>query len=272
MSIDISALAGILRDAAKAEILPAFRRLDADQVREKRDAVDLVTEADEAAERYIARAVGALAPGAAFIGEESVAADPDLLKTVGGADLAVIVDPIDGTANYAAGMPLFGVMASVVSNGETVAGIIYDPMGDDWVMAEKGAGAHLVRPGGERVRLKARAGVPLAQMVGHASLGHTPMAVRERIFSNLVKPRIVANYRCAAHDYRTFASGHCHFLMYNALMPWDHLAGTLIAQEAGGYVAKFDGSTYRPGETEGGLIVAPDAESWTLLRREVFTV
>ena len=67
-----------------------------------------------------------------------MAADPACSMSWTGADFAIIVDPVDGTANFAAGLPLFGVMAAVVRNGETVAGIIYDPMGDDWFVAEKG--------------------------------------------------------------------------------------------------------------------------------------
>src|SRR5688572_4248610 len=130
MSVDIGKLATILRDAAKAEVLPRFRRLDAGMVKVKTSAIDLVTEADEAAERFIKARVAELAPEASVVGEESVAADPALLDALADADLAVVVDPIDGTANYAAGLPLFAVMASVVSKGETVAGIIYDPMGD----------------------------------------------------------------------------------------------------------------------------------------------
>jgi fructose-1,6-bisphosphatase/inositol monophosphatase family enzyme len=68
------------------------------------------------------------------------------------------------------------------------------------------------------------------------------------------------------------AAGHLHFLMFNKLMPWDHLAGALISTEAGAHVARFDGSPYQPGQTSGGLLVASDPESWTLLRDEVFDV
>ncbi|RYE75294.1 MAG: inositol monophosphatase, partial [Hyphomicrobiales bacterium] len=136
-AIDVDALMTILRDAAKAEILPRFRRLDASMVRQKTEAIDLVTEADESAERMIKALVAELAPEALFVGEESVAADPSLLDRMNDADLAVVVDPVDGTANFAAGLPLFAVMASVVSKGETVAGIIYDPMGDDWFVAHR---------------------------------------------------------------------------------------------------------------------------------------
>jgi len=60
--------------------------------------------------------------------------------------------------------------------------------------------------------------------------------------------------------------------MYNKLMPWDHLAGTLISQEAGAYAAKFDGSAYRSTDVDGGLLLATDKDSWDMLRREVFTV
>ncbi len=63
------------------------------------------------------------------------------------------------------------------------------------------------------------------------------------------------------------ASGHAHFIVYNKLMPWDHLAGCLIHAEAGGYSARFDGSAYRPGHLDGGLLVAPDRASWNELRK-----
>jgi len=272
MSIDLEALANILRDAAKAEVLPRFRRLDPGMVRQKSEAIDLVTEADEAAERRIMADVAALVPQATFIGEESVAADPSLLDSLKDAELAVVVDPIDGTANYAAGMPLFAVMAAVVANGETVAGVIYDPMGDDWVLAERGGGAWQKRPDGHAERLKSAAPVPLDQMVGTASVGFLSMDVRPAILANLAKVRLAASYRCAGHEYRTLVAGHLHYAMFNKLMPWDHLAGTLIAQEAGGYVARFDGSAYLPHHTAGGILAAPDRDSWEQLRRQVFTL
>lgn len=272
MTLDVAGLAAILREAAKREILPRFRRLDAGMVRQKTEAIDLVTEADTEAERFIAAAVAALMPEALFVGEEAVAADPALLDALDAADLAVVVDPVDGTANFAAGLPLFAVMAAVVANGETVAGIIYDPMGDDWVLAEQGGGAWLRRPDGDEQRLHVAAPVPLDQMVGTVSVAFLAQDSKPAVLANLAKIRVAANYRVAGHDYRLFASGHTHFAMFNKLMPWDHLAGTLIAREAGGYVARFDGSAYLPRHRGGGLLIAPDNDTWTLLRREVFTV
>ncbi len=266
MTLPIDQLAALLRDAAKAEIMPRFRRLDESDIREKTSAVDLVTEADEAAERFIQRGCESLVPGALFVGEESVAADPALLRRIGEADLSIIVDPIDGTANFAAGAPLFGVMAAVVSRGETVAGLIYDPLGDDWMIAEKGAGAFLVRPDGERVRLRAAAPAAVGDMIGCASSSMLPKEQRRALLTRLADTRILANYRTAAHEYRLAASGALHFQFYVKLMPWDHLAGTLLVQEAGGHVAKWNGEPYRPTDVDGGLMTAPDRESWQALR------
>ncbi|MGG7579909.1 inositol monophosphatase family protein [Rhizobium sp. Nf11,1] len=271
-SIDVTVLADLLRRAAKAEILPRFRRLGRDEVRAKSEATDLVTEADERAERMIKAEAQQLWPDALFVGEESVAADPALLGRLADADFAIVVDPVDGTFNFAAGIPAFGVMASVISGGETIAGMIYDPMGDDWVMAEKGGGAWLRRPEGEAQRLRAAEPVALDQMVGMASTGYLPAEKRAEVLGNLAKVRFLTNYRCAAHEYRTLAGGHVHYLMYNKLMPWDHLAGTLISQEAGAYAARFDGSPYLPQHLDGGLLIAPDKASWDTLRREVVTV
>jgi fructose-1,6-bisphosphatase/inositol monophosphatase family enzyme len=270
--IDVIELADILRDAAKTEILPRFRRLDPQTVHTKSSPTDLVTEADTEAEKRITAVLNKRWPQAVVIGEEAVSADPAVLQRLAGADLAVTLDPVDGTANFAAGLPLYAVMASVVAKGETIAGIIFDPMGDDWVMAERGAGAFLRRPDGATQRLKVAAPVPVEQTVAHVSVSFLDPDSKVAVLGNLAKIAISANYRCAGHDYRTMASGHCHAVLFNKLMPWDHLPGTLISAEAGAYVRKFDGSPYRPSDLKGGLLVAPDEESWRVLRREVFTV
>jgi fructose-1,6-bisphosphatase/inositol monophosphatase family enzyme len=271
-NIDVMELASVLRDAARAEILPRFRRLEPGAVKTKSNPTDLVTEADTEAEWFIKREVEKRWPGTLVVGEESVAADPDLLGRLADADVAITVDPVDGTANFAAGLPLFAVMAAVVVKGETVAGIIYDPMGDDWVLAERGGGAWLKQPDSGQQRLQVRAPAKLEDMIAHVSIAFLPQTEKPRILANFAKFRIAANYRVAGHDYRTFASGHSHCVMFNKLMPWDHLPGSLIAEEAGGYVRKFDGSRYRPADLTGGLLLATDAESWSLLRREVFTL
>ncbi|MCO6186192.1 inositol monophosphatase [Rhizobium sp. L1K21] len=268
-AVPLEALCDLLRRAAKAEIMPRFRNLGEGQVRAKSEASDLVTEADESAERFMRGEIGDIVPGALFIGEESVAADAALLGRLKDAETAIIVDPVDGTYNFAAGVPLFGVMLSMVRNGETVAGIIYDPVGDDWFVAEKGAGAFRITPDGSRSRLAVAEPLPLEQMVGTASIGFLFGNQRAQVLSNLARARSFFNYRCAAHEYRVLSAGVTQFTIYNKLMPWDHLAGVLIHQEAGGYAAKFDGSPYLPTDTDGGLIAAVDKESWKLILKEI---
>ena len=74
------------------------------------------------------------------------------------------------------------------------------------------------------------------------------------------------NFRCAAHEYRLAATGGLHALLYNRLMPWDHSAGVLIHDEAGGFSAQFNGTSYSPRKHAGGLVCAPDRDGWQALR------
>jgi fructose-1,6-bisphosphatase/inositol monophosphatase family enzyme len=270
--MNIERLAAILRQAAQDEILPRFRRLDDGMVRSKTGAFDLVTEADENAERVITAAINAHSPDTIVVGEEAVAARPGLLDTQFEDRTVIYVDPVDGTYNFASGLPLFAVMAAVVRNGETVAGVIYDPMGDDYLMTERGCGTWLVFPDGRRIRQKFADPAPVSEMGGLASTSFLPLETRGQILSNLAKVKMLANYRCAGHEYRMAAGGHVHFLMYNKRMPWDPLAGALMMREAGAHVARFDGSEYLPRHTDGGLLIAPSRENWEELRREIFTV
>ncbi len=270
--MNIDRLAAILRRAAQEEILPRFRRLDDGMIQTKTGAFDLVTEADTNAERVITAAIRDHSPDTLVIGEEAVAANPALLRSNLEDRITIFVDPVDGTANFAGGLPLFAVMAAVVQNGEPVAGVIYDPMGDDFLMAERGCGAWQVIPDGRRLRQKFADPVPLSEMGGLASTSYMPLEYRARIMGNLAKVKMSASYRCAGHEYRFAAGGNVHFLAYNKLMPWDHVGGALIMREAGAHVARFDGSAYRPTDVDGGLLVAPDKASWDELRREVFTL
>jgi len=269
--MNIDRLAAILKQAAKQEIMPRFRRLDEGMIQTKTGAFDLVTEADTNAERVITAAILEHSPDTLVIGEEAVAANPALLKSSLEDRIVIYVDPVDGTANFAGGLPLFAVMASVVQNGEPVAGIIYDPMGDDFVMAEKGCGTWQVFPDGRRVRMKFADPVPLAEMGGSASTTYLPYEQRRVVLGNLAKIKMTANYRCAGHEYRFAAGGNLHFLAYGKLMPWDHVAGALMMAECGAHVARFDGLPYLPGHLDGGLLIAPDKQSWDELKREIFT-
>ncbi|RDI53585.1 fructose-1,6-bisphosphatase/inositol monophosphatase family enzyme [Microvirga subterranea] len=249
--------------------MPRFRNLSSHEVRQKSSPMDLVTDADEAAERMIADGLRQAFPDAVVIGEEAAERDPSLLNTLADAELAFLIDPVDGTKNFASGLPLFGVMVAAVVRGEVVAGWIHDPIGHDTAIAVRGEGAWIEQAGG-RIDLRVASSVPVQEMAGCASWHYMRDPMRSVVAANLAGFGAAASYRCAAHEYRMAAAGHCHFLVYAKLMPWDHAAGWLLHREAGGYSARFDGSPYGPTFHEGGLICAPDAESWRRIRETLF--
>ena len=177
-----------------------------------------------------------------------------------------VVDPIDGTANYAAGLPLFGCMAAVVSRGEVIGAAILDPVGGDVAFAARGQGAWTEAADGTIATMRVAPPVPLAEMSGAVSWRYMPPEMRLKVCGHL--PRLAASFdlRCAAHSYRMLAGGHCHFMVFNRLLPWDHLPGWLLHAEAGGWSAQFDGRPYRPASLTGGLICASDEASGLALR------
>lgn len=263
-------LLDLMREAARTEIMPRFRKLGPGMVRTKTSAEDLVTDADEAAERRITAGLQRAFPGVLVIGEEAVAADPALLDRLDGAELAIALDPVDGTKNFAAGLPLFGVMAAVIARGEIVAGLIYDPVGDDTAIALRGEGAWMEAADGTTSDLRVAAPAPVDQMSGMISWSYLDEPVRSTVTGNFWRLGSGAALRNAAHEYRLAAAGHCHFMMYAKLAVWDHAPGWLIHREAGGYSARFDGSAYSPLHRDGGLLCAPDETSWHAVRDALF--
>lgn len=262
-------LHAVLAEIAAREILPSFRRLEAGAVRTKGGPLDLVTDADERAERAITATLADRFPDALVVGEEASAADPRLLEGLGEAGLAIVVDPIDGTANFAAGLPLFGSMAALVADGETIAAVIHDPICRDSAVAARGAGAWTIDATGCGAALRVASPTAPDAMAGKAAPRHFGDDA-ERLSRALLGTLAAWDYRCAAHEYRMAASGQCHYLLYSTTMPWDHLPGALILAEAGGHVARLDGRPYRPGDRRGGLLCAPDRASWTALRNVLF--
>jgi len=263
---DLRKIAHAMRDAAQAEILPRFRSID-NAVREKASRLDLVTDADEAAERHIHRALAGAFPGARIVGEEATAHDPSVLEGLAEAEFAIVVDPIDGTKNYAAGLPLFGVMAAVLQRGVTVAGVIYDPIADDWALALREHGAWLERIDGTRIELHVSRPRPPREMLGIVSWLFMAEPLRSTVTRNLARVGVAVDYRTAAHEYRLIAAGHYDFVMFGKMAPWDHLAGCLLHAEAGGYSACLDGTPYTPASRiDAGLLCAPDKASWIALR------
>jgi fructose-1,6-bisphosphatase/inositol monophosphatase family enzyme len=263
---DLAIVSDLLRDAARTEVMPRFRRLDAGAVRAKTGPLDLVTVADEAAERRITAGLLRHFPGCVVVGEEAASADASVMDALATADLAFVVDPIDGTSNYAAGIPLFGVMAAAVMQGHVVAAAILDPLCDDMALALRGEGAWTENPDGRSGDLRVAAPAPVAQMTGHISWRYLPETERSPVCANLPRLAGTWDFRCAAHQYRMVSAGSTHVVMFNRLLPWDHAPGWLLHREAGGYAARFDESPYMPAHNSGGLICAPDRASWLAVR------
>lgn len=253
----------ILAQAGREEVMPRFRRLGEGEVSRKSDSpFDVVSVADEAAEALIRRELERAFPGAVVIGEEAVHRDPALLDRIADAELAFIVDPIDGTRNFVSGLALFGVMAAATSRGEIIAGAIHDPIGRDCAYALRDGGAWMEREDGTRRALRVAAPVPVHEVEGIVGTSFLPEPLRTTVNSNLSRLCTSTWLCCSAHEYRLVAAGHRHVLFYNKLMPWDHAAGWLLHREAGGYSAHFDGSPYLPTHTSGGLFYAPDEATW----------
>src|ERR1700712_5868222 len=154
---DIAFLVDQVKEAGEVEIMPRFRNLAPGDIAEKASAIDLVTEADLGAEKRITAALRRRFPSALIVGEEAYESDRSVVPALAHADLAFVIDPVDGTFNFASGQPTFGTILAVVAKGETVAGIIHDPVLGDTVTAITGGGAHLQRRNGDNVRLRVAA-------------------------------------------------------------------------------------------------------------------
>lgn len=258
-----------MRQAAEAEVLPRFLGVTADGIRAKTAPDDIVTDADLGAERRLSAALSAHFPEALIVGEEAVSADPTLLDRLVDAELAAIIDPVDGTWNFAHGVPLFGMIVAIVSGGETVAGLIHYPLTGDFLVARPGEGAWHIASDGARTRLSVAAAVPVGEMSGFVPL-HMFSAQEQTAFApRLLRFGRTTTWRCSAFEYRMVATGAMSFSLNADMNPWDHAAGELIHREAGGYSGLLSGETYRPAMTQGRLLLAPDAASWEAIRESL---
>jgi fructose-1,6-bisphosphatase/inositol monophosphatase family enzyme len=267
---DHATLATILQEASRREVMPRFRTLGTGDVRQKKSAIDVVTDADEEAERYICAELGRAFPGALLIGEEAMASDPGLLSALPNADLAIVIDPVDGTLNFASDLPLFAVMAAALVRGEVVAAVIHDPNVNDTAMALRGEGAWLEQASGARRDLRVAKPGPLEAMTGMVSWKYFDEPERQSIPGAFPKFADVSSLRCCGQEYRLAAAGHCHFLLYGRLNPWDHAPGSLLYAEAGGCARLLHDAPYRAGSISNGLLCAPDRHSWQEIRSAFF--
>ena len=258
-----AAIIAAVRQAARDHILPRFRSLGADEVSTKSGPGDLVTLADTEAEAAIIASLSKAWPEAEVLGEESVAADPALRVRMGEAEWAVIIDPVDGTWNFAKGLAVYGMILAVVSRGQVVWGMLYDPMTDDWIEAGVGAPSRMIRANGAEALLATSLQRKTARMVGYVSLGLFPKALQPRIAVDMTAISRATSLRCACHEYRMVAQGHVDFCLSGPTPhPWDHAAGVLCVQQAGGVARFLDGEAYHTVRLKGVVLAASSEEVW----------
>ena len=260
-----TSLVNIVRRAAKTEILPRFRNLSAHQIDTKSGPQDLVTEADTAAEAMIARGILRLFPNAVVIGEEAAAANPALRQKAAEAELAFIIDPVDGTWNFAHGVPLFGVIPAATRFGKPVFGMLYDPMVDDWVIADDQSATRIAGAGRAERPVSVSKGGALDTLSGVMHYYLLPKEQQEKLAPVLPSFYRMGSMRCSCHEYRIMAQGGVDFTLSGVLNPWDHAAGVLLCQQAGGVAQMLDGRAYDIGIEEGFLLCAPNQETWDTL-------
>ena len=247
----IPRLSDLLNKAADEAVLPRFRRLLRHQIEEK-SAGEVVTIADRDAERILADGLKAIYPNARIIGEEAATAAPNILTALDEGDVWLI-DPIDGTANFAAGREPFAIMIALLRNGEIMLSVIADPLSKTVLAAEKGAGAYV-----ENVRIRVdQSAVPRPSLTGAVFTRFMPPDLRDGIASRVATvAQIVPGLMCAGAEYPAVGTGSRHFAIFWRSLPWDHAPGALFLTEAGGCVERLDGSTYRPSDGRSGLLVA----------------
>jgi myo-inositol-1(or 4)-monophosphatase len=204
-------------------------------VRHKGD-VDLVTRADRASEALIVAGIRERFPDHEILAEESGGA-----AALRAGQTLWVVDPLDGTTNFAHGVPIWSVSIGVLRDGEPLAGIVYDPSREECFAAVRGGGAFL---NGRRIH------VSHATELGRALLvTGFPYDIRTSRANNLdhfarfmVRSQAVRRLGSAALDLAWVAAGRFDAFWELKLHPWDLAAGLLLVTEAGGEVSRFDGT------------------------------
>jgi len=249
-----AALEALLRDASEKIILPRYRALQAHEVFDK-GGDDPVTVADREAEAMLGEGLAKLAD-IPVVGEEAAHADTSVLDALAGD--CWIVDPLDGTRNFAAGKPPFGIIVAMASAGEAHTGWIYDCLSGRLCSAHKGKGAWV---DGERIAARSTDRDP---PVAAISLLYVDQAKREAMKAHIAPHYAMVDVPyCAAEQYPRLALGVNDVSLCERTLAWDHAAGVLWLNEAGGMAARPDGSPYRVDEWDRkGLIGAASPALW----------
>lgn len=263
-------VARLIRRVAEQQVLPRFRRLAEHDIREKAPG-NLVTVADTEAELALTEGLTRLLPGSLVVGEEAAAAEPRVLDRLGGEAPVWVIDPVDGTINFAKSVPRFAIMVALVAGDDLHAGWIHDPVRNVTVAATAGGGTWRLDADG-RTRLHRRPMPPLRQSRGAAAgrVGSRGRALDILQESAEVGP--LHRVSCAGLEYVDLVEGRLDYAVFSRTLPWDHAAGVLIHREAGGTSGYLDESSPEPGSYSprrqvGVLVHGPTPAAWSDLRR-----
>jgi len=220
----------IVTSAAREELLPRFAK-----VRRGRKADgSVITEADLMMQQRIAVALRAEWPDTLFLGEEMTAAQQGRLLSTG--KPLWCLDPLDGTGNFAAGIPFFSVSLALLDQGRAMAGIVYDPVRDECFSALHGQGARL----NDTALTAVRAGLNLQQATGLIDFKRLPRELSIRLVSEIPYAS-QRSFGSVALDWCWIAAGRCHVYLHGRQNIWDYAAGHLVLQEAGGHAMTLSG-------------------------------
>lgn len=259
----LTTVADLLRRTAEEVVLPLFRSEAADP-RQKRPG-DWVTAADLNAEHVLTQRLLQVLPGSAVVGEEAVHADPSLMQRLHGTGQVWLIDPVDGTRNYAAGREPFAMIVALVRDGAVSHGWVYLPMEDRMLTAAAGSGAmldgrRLLAP--QRMPARLRGIVPLPVL--------KPDAVADIEARSPAVADLLPSWWCSGREHPDVAEGAADFAVFTTSMPWDHAAGSLAIAELGGRAAYFDGEPYTVrDESRRSLLIARSPEIWDKVRWEL---
>ncbi|MET9291353.1 inositol monophosphatase family protein [Streptomyces sp. NPDC003077] len=240
-AVDAAAVEAAIREAVAAEVVPRFRQLADDEVVQKNGPHDLVTTADRLAEERLTVSLTALLPGSVVVGEEAVHADPTVLDALSGDAPVWIVDPVDGTRQFVHGDPGFATLVALAHRGEVLSSWTYAPALDLMAVAHRGRGARL---NGAPLR----SGSPAAGAVLEVAISHFDFTTDEekRVLAALetegYAPRPCGS---AGLEYLAVAEGRLDGLAFSWENAWDHAAGLLLVQEAGGASGTVAGTPFR---------------------------
>jgi len=263
MQLDVDHITRIITEVAEEEIMPRFQKLSDGDIMEKSPG-DLVTTADIEAETKLTTRLKDHLPGSLVVGEEAVAQDHTTLDLLNSDAPVWIIDPVDGTRNFAKGDSVFGSMVALIRGEEIIAAWIHDPARQRTAVAEKGSGASLAgRP------LFVKQFQALECMTVSLNEHHRRWLQKRAVEGLGPVPRMAIRYGSVAHDYISLAAGEFHCAQYRRLHPWDHAPGILLHREAGGYDFMVGSqSPYKPVMYEQDcLLITPNKDVWEAARR-----